>query len=356
MIRLAEAVLPGHPDKFCDRVADAIVAAALEADSRAFAQIEVGVWSDQAWLSGNIVTRQPLSRSPAEILLEAGLAIGLDGRNWIDARRYRVTDTVCQNIADPTEDRAICDDQSIVIGYAGYDARTRFLPPEQFLVHRLSAALWNGCRMGALASCGPDGKVLAIMREEGGAWHLERVLVTLQHPERMGLLEVTAGAQEALRAGYEAVREADPRWRSPWPEVEVMVNPNGPYFRGGSDGDNGQTGRKLVMDYYGPRVPIGGGALAGKHPAHIDRLAAHAARHAAVHAVATGAQDCQIRLAYAPNRNEPLEVVWELTGRGERVPRRFFDFDRMLGRASAEVFKGDSGMGTHFWHWENAGG
>ena len=43
-----------------------------------------------------------------------------------------------------------------------------------------------------------------------------------------------------------------------------MLNPNGPLLNGGSDGDNGQTGRKLVMDYYGPRVPIGGGALYGK--------------------------------------------------------------------------------------------
>ena len=53
-----------------------------------------------------------------------------------------------------------------------------------------------------------------------------------------------------------------------------MINPNGPLLNGGSDGDNGQTGRKLVMDYYGPRVPIGGGALSGKDPRHIDRVGA----------------------------------------------------------------------------------
>jgi len=41
-------------------------------------------------------------------------------------------------------------------------------------------------------------------------------------------------------------------------EVEhvLMINPNGPLVECGSDGDNGQTGRKLVMDYYGPRVTI----------------------------------------------------------------------------------------------------
>jgi hypothetical protein len=44
MIQFAEAVLPGHPDKLCDRIADAIVAEALSVDPSAFAQIEVGVW------------------------------------------------------------------------------------------------------------------------------------------------------------------------------------------------------------------------------------------------------------------------------------------------------------------------
>ncbi|ACG75167.1 S-adenosylmethionine synthetase-like protein [Anaeromyxobacter sp. K] len=52
-----------------------------------------------------------------------------------------------------------------------------------------------------------------------------------------------------------------------------MVNPNGRLLNGGNDGDNGQTGRKLVMDYYGPHVTIGGGALCGKHLTHIDRSA-----------------------------------------------------------------------------------
>ena len=52
-------------------------------------------------------------------------------------------------------------------------------------------------------------------------------------------------------------------------------------MNGGSDGDNGQTGRKLVMDFYGTRVAIGGGALSGKHLTHIDRCGAYAAREAA---------------------------------------------------------------------------
>lgn len=68
-----------------------------------------------------------------------------------------------------------------------------------------------------------------------------------------------------------------------------MVNPNGPLSDAGSRKDNGQTGRKLVMDYYGPRVPIGGGAIYGKDPMHVDRFGARNARKMAVEAVKNGA-------------------------------------------------------------------
>ena len=349
MIRIAEGVLPGHPDKFCDQIADAIVCEAMMADPEAFAQIEVGVWSDQVWLSGNIVSRQPLSRSPVELVVEVGLSLGFDEQNWINSRQYNITDTLCRNLDDPTEGRRICDDQSIVIGYAGYDSKTRYLPPEQFLVHALCNALWKSCREGQMRGCGPDGKVLVIIREEATFWHLEKILVTFQHPQAMGLLDVTGGVQSVLKKAYVELSAQDSRWRSHWSAVDVIVNPNGPYFRGGSDGDNGQTGRKLVMDFYGPRIPIGGGALSGKHPAHIDRLAAYAARQAAIHAVRTGAKECFLRLVYAPNANEPLDVNWEMEGRGERQIKSSFDFDAMLDRVDPHAITSELGKGTHFW-------
>ena len=111
-----------------------------------------------------------------------------------------------------------------------------------------------------------------------------------------------------LEAAYVRLQRHDRRWRARWGDVEMMLNPNGPLLNGGSHGDNGQTGRKLVMDYYGPRVPIGGGVLCGKDFAHIDRAAAMAAREAAVEVVKGGERECRVTLAYAPNVDEPVEV------------------------------------------------
>ena len=43
--------------------------------------------------------------------------------------------------------------------------------------------------------------------------------------------------------------------------IDTTVNGIGDFTCGGPRGDNGLSGKKLVVDHYGPQVPIGGGAL-----------------------------------------------------------------------------------------------
>ena len=47
---------------------------------------------------------------------------------------------------------------------------------------------------------------------------------------------------------------------------KLILNGAGEFAIGGPEGDNGLSGKKLVIDHYGPSVPIGGGALSGKDP------------------------------------------------------------------------------------------
>lgn len=86
------------------------------------------------------------------------------------------------------------------------------------------------------------------------------MLVTIQQVPDLALLELTARIVDDLRDTYTQLRVNDRRWTTPFDTIELLINPNGVLLNGGSDGDNGQTGRKLVVDYYGPRVAIGGGA------------------------------------------------------------------------------------------------
>jgi S-adenosylmethionine synthetase len=174
------------------------------------------------------------------------------------------------------------------------------------------------------------------------------VLVTLQQRADTPFLELCEGVAATLAAAYRETREKDPRWRAPWAEVDLLINPNGPLVNGGSAGDNGQTGRKLVMDFYGPRVPIGGGALSGKHLSHIDRIGAYAARDAAMRAVQSGAKECLVRVAYAPNRDQPLDIDYAMEGRGERQTPEFFVHPEMVARYPASLITTDRARGLHF--------
>ena len=346
MIRSSEVVLPGHPDKFCDLAADAIVAACYRADPRAYCQVEMSVWCERVFLTGAIVTRARLDRSLADIVRAVGRDVGYVEPNPVVADRYVVDDAVCQSREDPRTWTEHVNDQCIAVGWAGYDGRVGWLPPEHFLAHALVAALWDSCRSGRLRGQGPDGKLLVRVRENSDSWRVEHVLVTLQQRPGTEFLDFCGLVAAELRDAYAGLRARDPRWSARFEDVEVLVNPNGPLLDGGSQGDNGQTGRKLVMDYYGPRVPIGGGALSGKDLSHIDRAAACAGRQAALHAVRSGARECRVTLAYAPNRDLPLDVTYDMEPRGARLAPAWFAHSAVRERCPGRSFY--PGLGLHF--------
>ena len=66
-LRFAEAVLPGHPDKLADQIADAIVDIALAQDDRAIVQVEVAVHHNICHVNGRVSTAGgPLDRAYVE--------------------------------------------------------------------------------------------------------------------------------------------------------------------------------------------------------------------------------------------------------------------------------------------------
>ena len=348
MIRVSEMVLPGHPDKFCDQVADAIVEQCYGVDSQAYCQVEMSCWSDEIFLTGAIVTEQPLATSLDDIVRQVGRQVGYVEGNAIDVNRYKIHNSVCLNIGRPGEWTRFVNDQSISVGWAGYDEKVAWLPPEHYLVHCFREALTSSFQSGRLKGEGPDGKLVVRLRENTDEWVLEHVLVTIQHLDETSIVEVCAAVHAELQVAYNQLRKRDRRWAAPWQEVELLINPNGPLINGGSDGDNGQTGRKLAVDYYGPRVPIGGGALSGKDLAHIDRAAAYTLRQAAVHAVQGGAKECQVTGVWAPNIGEPLDVIWQISGCGPRLPNDWFAHELMFRRRDVNAVNRDLARGRHF--------
>ena len=96
-------------------------------------------------------------------------------------------------------------------------------------------------------------------------------------------------------------------------------NPNGTWTIGGFAADSGLTGRKIVVDAYGPKIPVGGGAFSGKDATKVDRSAAYMARKIACDYVRKGAKEAYVSIAYAIGQADPVAASVTIDGREEEI-------------------------------------
>src|SRR3989338_6399220 len=102
------------------------------------------------------------------------------------------------------------------------------------------------------------------------------------------------------------------------------INPAGEWRVGGFDADAGISGRKLVVDAYGPEIPIGGGSFSGKDCKKVDRSGAYMARKIAVDYLKKyKAKEVFTKLAYAIGKSESLMAVAIVDG--DEIPIEGYD-------------------------------
>ena len=367
----AESVLPGHPDKLADQVADALVDIALQQDPRAIVQIEVAVHDRRCHVNGRLSTAgAPLDRHYVEatvrgVFERAGFGVPFEpighGTDYACPLPVDVeVDLACTiDEADPAERdlRELTDDQAIHIGYAVGTPETHWLPIEQHLASRLREALLALLVNDRSLGGGPDGKLLLALRPAGqGAGGLTRwapawVITSVQHLEAAPTVVLERAVRRCFTQRLEEEAARMPALlEPPGPDFVVRFNEAGPFVEGGPMNDNGQTGRKLVMDFYGPRVAIGGGALSGKDPWRLDRAAALRTRQIAVAMVATGfVHEARVTFAWGPRDARPSGVVLEADGRvldDVTTARWLSRFDPGLAATHAE-------LGLAQVNWEN---
>jgi len=332
----AEAVLPGHPDKLADQIADAVLDVALGDDPRAIVQVEVAVDRNICFVDGRCATaggppsRDYLEETIRAVYGRAGFGepfpeVG-DGSDYQCPRGEDVELHLNAALeeADPQEqaEREYADDQAIHVGYAVAAPETRFLPLEQHLALVLRDRLTELCATRRLLGAGPDGKLLVTLAPAGEAggrprYEVRDLVVSLQHLADAPLIALERAARECLLEELQRQAESiEGLAMGREPKLALRLNHSGLFVAGGTMNDNGQTGRKLVCDFYGPRVPIGGGALSGKDPWRLDRAGAFRARQIALAIVDTGfVQDALVTFAWCPRDLRPSHVSIVVDGR-----------------------------------------
>jgi S-adenosylmethionine synthetase len=275
--RTAESVSPKHPDKICDQISDAILDAHLVQDPNARVGIDVAGGHGSVLVTGEVTSKAKGIDIPV-------IVKRLAGDVEVIIRMATQSTEIAQGV-----DVGGAGDQGIMVGYACNETPD-FLPLETVLSRRLNQYIYKKWPFdGKTQVTLKDGKIISIV-------------ASFQNAKQAELLE---SVQQWLADEPLAVFD----------KIEFHINPAGDWMIGGFDSDAGLTGRKLVVDNYGPRIPIGGGAFSGKDPSKVDRSAAYMARKIAVdYLKKNNAKEVYVYLAYAIGYDQPLEATVVIDG------------------------------------------
>ena len=278
MIRTAECVSPMHPDKICDRISDTLLDLYLEGDPNSRVAIETCGGMGEVYITGEVtsnanVSEEKITEVVKEIVKDDVIVlINLNSQS----------PEIAQGV-----DTGGAGDQGIMTGYACRE-NEQLLPQEYFLARELNKFIFEKFPF--------DGKTQ----------------ITL---DRNRIRAVASFQKAPTTELYTLVTE----FFKLYPQYtlqEIHCNPAGDWNIGGFTADAGLTGRKLAVDNYGPRIPIGGGAFSGKDSTKVDRSAAYMARRVAVDILEQNqeAQEVFVQLAYAIGYDQPLQATAVIDG------------------------------------------
>ena len=280
--RTAESVSPKHPDKLCDQISDAILDAYLEKDPDARVAAETCGGHGVVFVTGEITS----TADDVDIEKIVHRIAGDDIE--VHTKIVKQSPEIAQGV-----DTGGAGDQGIMIGYAT-DETPEMLPREVVLSRQLNEAIYEKHPY--------DGKTQVTIAPDGS---IDSIVASFQNVDKKTL-------EQEIK---DFVKANNLKGR-----LELHVNPAGDWQQGGFDADTGLTGRKLIVDNYGPAVAIGGGCYSGKDPSKVDRSAAYMARRIAVdYLKKRHAHEVLVRLAYAIGYAEPLEKTVIVDGKPEEI-------------------------------------
>lgn len=269
MIKTCEFVSPRHPDKICDLIADSILDAYLGQDKESRVAVEVMGGHGHITVSGEIT-------SHAQVDIEK-VVHDIVGPNFkVAVHATPQSPQIAHGV-----DLGGAGDQGIMIGYACNETKS-LMPLEYELARDLCQKIYEKYPF--------DGKVQVTIegRREKGEGKIKSAVASFQNTKTSELLDFVKSKIQA---------------------EEYLINPAGEWTIGGFDADSGITGRKLVIDAYGPNVPVGGGSFSGKDYTKVDRSAAYMARKIAVDLLKQNkAFEVLVKLAYAIGKPEPVMI------------------------------------------------
>lgn len=333
----SESITEGHPDKVCDRIADAVLDAILAKDPDARVACECAATSQFLLVMGEITANADIDveKIAREKIRSIGytdekLGFSADGCK-IEVRLNKQSPDIALGVDNSLEckgnscslsDKIGAGDQGMMFGYACRETE-ELMPLTLVLSHKLCKRLEEVRKSGLLPYLRPDGKgQVSVEYENGVARRVSAVVLSSQHDETV----TTERLREDLKK--HVVEKVIPKELLDG-GTKYFINPTGRFETGGPAGDSGLTGRKIIVDTYGGRCPHGGGSFSGKDPTKVDRSAAYMARYVCKNLVAAGlADEITLEVAYAIGVAHPVSVFVDTHGTGRLADERLADIVR----------------------------
>ena len=277
-IKTAEFVSPKHPDKICDFIADSILDAYLASDPESRVAVEVMGGHKLITINGEVTSR---AKPDIESLVKS-----------LVGEKYKIISNIVGQSSEIARgvDTGGAGDQGIMKGYATSETE-EFLPLEYVLARDLCKKIYEKYPY--------DGKTQVTVEVKSGKLKVKSVVASFQNTKSAELLKLVKEITLAQ---------------------EYLINPTGEWSQGGFDSDTGLSGRKIVIDNYGPEIAVGGGSFSGKDYTKVDRSGAYMARRIAVELLQKrNSKEVITKLAYAIGKPNPVMAVAIVNGAEEPI-------------------------------------
>lgn len=300
--RVAECVGKNHPDKLADQVSDKVLDHVLDraraegldpSSMRTAAEVMINgghmIVGGEVSVPEGLIDLDELKAALYDLYVGCGNDPREDLVVQVDLRQQS------PEIAAMTKDGA--GDQGIMSGFATTETSSR-IPIEMHLARQLVVMAKDKADDGTLPWLRYDTKSQVALGPDGDP---VSVILSVQHRDSIDLDDLRS--QLFDKVIVPVLGDIDPKI--------CKINQKGSFVLGGADADCGLTGRKIVVDAYGPRVPVGGGAFSGKDPTKVDRSGAYMARDIALSVLDChpgGGTDCLVKLAYGIGQIQPETV------------------------------------------------
>ena len=313
MIISCEQVSKYHPDKVADQISDAIFQQYYNNDKECKCNIETMVCNKTVVVSGNATSSYNMSRKEIEDIIHniySNLGYEVDTiYNMITPQSTQINKAVVQ------KDKIMAGDQEIVIGY--YNKKyLHGLPVEMEYANSIINDIH--ILMEADSKCPLKGDAKVLVTYDTLSDEIEHITVSVCHKEEYTLKYIKDYIKENTILKYLS--------------CEKSINPAGIWTVGGPVADVGLTGRKIVCDSYGPRIPVGGGCFSGKDFSKIDRSGAYMARYLAKQVCDSlySVSECKVEAGYEIGNNDVLYYNVIIPSTGDNLTSLFPQFKNLL--------------------------